>query len=975
MFACTQAPTEQAPAAPVPLMPNGNPAKDPIFKTAEKLRAAEEYPVAIDTLQQISQHLRGRDDVERWLATQRKIAIILVESKSTDDALQHLSKSYETLRQWRPLRSVPEYFQLAVTYGQDNRLSRSIGNYSRARKAIEELEPIFRMHLIDKQAYDIADIFFLQGPNTYVRYGEYEKAENLFNEGIQFSKKYPDAPKDQFFVKYNDFGSLFLSNGNYARALAVFESGLRGDSINHFQTTLLHLNRAEALLRLDSLTAARQANQSVVPMLAQRHLLVAKKPNGQPNYDPLYRCIYGHLENQGLLAAKQNQWAAAADYYRRAADSASVAIADTEARTIAAFKTEEANAYLQLGQARRALDTYHVAWKKLRPASTLRADELPDTQQLFPEKFLIRILEGKAQALAALGDADQALRCYELIPKVEADLRATHTYESSTLLALRDGRRRLEQAVQLAWSRYEATRDTAYLRRAFAFTEQARGLLLLRSLDQAQFDYRLPDSLRQRLTEFEDQIGEQTRQIAALQTQTNLDAEATKTVESLRLRRESFVRDREKFVRDTLYTQYTDFAALSATPQYVTAPDVHRLLRPNQTLLDYFLTPDAVHIFCFEKNGTAHWHRQSLTPQVGAHLDSLLSIVRDRREGRQDLLRFARLGRMFDTLLLPSFLQKNIENQSLVIVPDAELSYLPFEVLLTAAPTANTAWGQLPYLIRSHSIGYAYSASLLQKQQQLTRDHAVLTTPRSIFAGFAPKYSGAAPADLPAARDEVADIRDLLSGQAFLGAEATEAAFKQAATHRRILLLAMHGFVNEDNPELSHLLFGDTLPGQKPDDNILYANELSLMRLSADLAVMNACHSGNGKLQQGEGVYSLSRALTIAGVPSTLMSLWQLSPKTSPVLVRDFFEQMQQHPDMPKDQALQHAKTTLIDQKTGTGQEHPYFWAGFVANGDLQPLDMTPDPSTRQWWWAAGIVPILLALLARRRKARQVSRA
>jgi CHAT domain-containing protein len=47
------------------------------------------------------------------------------------------------------------------------------------------------------------------------------------------------------------------------------------------------------------------------------------------------------------------------------------------------------------------------------------------------------------------------------------------------------------------------------------------------------------------------------------------------------------------------------------------------------------------------------------------------------------------------------------------------------------------------------------------------------------------------------------------------------------------------------------------------------------MKLNAELVVLSACHSGQGKIT-GDGVVGLSRCLFAAGVPSVIVSLWSV---------------------------------------------------------------------------------------------------
>ncbi|MEI2422038.1 CHAT domain-containing protein, partial [Arthrospira platensis SPKY2] len=73
----------------------------------------------------------------------------------------------------------------------------------------------------------------------------------------------------------------------------------------------------------------------------------------------------------------------------------------------------------------------------------------------------------------------------------------------------------------------------------------------------------------------------------------------------------------------------------------------------------------------------------------------------------------------------------------LIIIPDNELGYLPFEVLITKEfTTDNLDFKKLPFLIKKHPVSYTYSATLLNRKPEKT-----LNPNRKILA-FAPSYEG-----------------------------------------------------------------------------------------------------------------------------------------------------------------------------------------------------------------------------------------
>ena len=319
--------------------------------------------------------------------------------------------------------------------------------------------------------------------------------------------------------------------------------------------------------------------------------------------------------------------------------------------------------------------------------------------------------------------------------------------------------------------------------------------------------------------------------------------------------------------------------------------------------------------------------------------------------------------------LLEETFKNLLENiNHLIIVPDGLLGYVPFELLISEPPSANVRFDQLRYLLHDYNISYAYSAKLLLNQIGAEKGKA-----KALFAGFAPQYQMTEIATpdtlsntplamlvrdgnyaLPGAKAEVEQIAELLQGKAFFGQEANEYNFKKYAPDFRILHLAMHSFLEDQNPLFSKLLFTKNL-ADTLEDNELKAIELHNLQLNAELAVLSACNTGFGKLSRGEGVMSLSRAFSYAGVPATVMSLWKVPDQPTKDIMLAFYKNLKV--GQTKDMALRNAKLEWLNATKAPELAHPYYWAGFVAAGDMAAMDLSANSF---WWWMAGAFGVLI---------------
>ncbi len=279
--------------------------------------------------------------------------------------------------------------------------------------------------------------------------------------------------------------------------------------------------------------------------------------------------------------------------------------------------------------------------------------------------------------------------------------------------------------------------------------------------------------------------------------------------------------------------------------------------------------------------------------------------------------------------------------ESLTIIPDGVLGYIPFEALLSSLPEDRLNFQTYPFLINDYIISYSYSASLLQEMVQKKNlksgiKNVLALAPFSRQGLSGPekkddKYLG----ELPKSSEVCYSVCKLFGGDSKLGAEATKQKFLDLAPGYRILHLSTHAEANNDDGNFSFLAFADTLASRYQP---LFVNELYHLKLNADLVSLSACETGLGELKRGEGIISLARAFAFAGTKSILTTLWKANDESSELLLDAFYREVKK--GEPKDKALKAAKIQYLknpDHKGGAS--HPYFWAGIIGIGDMSPID------------------------------------
>lgn len=305
--------------------------------------------------------------------------------------------------------------------------------------------------------------------------------------------------------------------------------------------------------------------------------------------------------------------------------------------------------------------------------------------------------------------------------------------------------------------------------------------------------------------------------------------------------------------------------------------------------------------------------------------------------------------------------------EELIVVPDYKLGHLPFEVFLVTPQEGARNYQTLDYLLQHYVLRYGYSVQLLlgQRESSPNEQKRLLTMASSYGEGIdsnllwqrslQQQHLRGKLQPLPAALEEALTLANTYpNAQVWIKEAASERAFKANAADYDMLHLAMHGLLNTQHPMLSAMVFTET--GDSTEDNFLYAYEIAQMDLQAQLVVLSACETGYGKFEQGEGVLSLARSFMYAGVPSTVVSLWQVNDYSTSVIMEHFYHQLQA--GKPTAEALTLAKRQYLKEARAP-ITHPAYWASFVSIGQNA---IVATPAWDWGWWLALASSIALLI-------------
>ncbi len=267
-------------------------------------------------------------------------------------------------------------------------------------------------------------------------------------------------------------------------------------------------------------------------------------------------------------------------------------------------------------------------------------------------------------------------------------------------------------------------------------------------------------------------------------------------------------------------------------------------------------------------------------------------------------------------------------NSPIIFVPHYDLFLVPFAAL----QDSNNR-----YLIENHTILTSPSIQVLE----ITREHqnrvrglrqaALIVGDPTIAAKF--NENPYKLRQIPRAKEAAEAIAATLGTQAISGDNATKVAILDRMLNTRIVHLSAHGLLDDFQ--------GSGIPGaiilapSGDDDGAIHAVDILQLKLDSELVVLSACSTGRGKIT-GDGVIGLSRCFILAGVPSIIVSLWNMGVISAKLLMTEFYQNLARGDDRAA--ALRCAMLT-----TKARFPMPIAWAAFTLIGETETLPLSTE--------------------------------
>lgn len=832
---------------------------------------------------------------------------------------------------------------------------------------------------------------------AYMQKGDYESALEILQQSLAINKKHLPANHYSLGKNYNNLTYITIELWDHDLAIRYANEALKiieqNEGLDSYSAAIAYMNLAAANANKNNWESAlfnsEKAEEAFIkaagpgtPYLGNVYLIKGKAYQflKKPDLELKYLTqsldfkleVFGNYHSEVVIACRE-----LGDYYLRNEQSEkafdylqkSLAIADS--LKLENYLTNEslitlAKVYELQEKSKDALATIQQALNVLVPGfNKTEISANPVISDAQAKMNLLMTLKIKTALLADLykntPDAttlDAALACVNTTNQLIDTIRISYKTKESKQLLVENAIPFYENAINITFQAYEATREKKYLNLTFQLFEKNKSLLLLEGIreTQARKFAGLPESLLKKERQLKFDLNYYQEQL--YQAKNNSDSDKISEINQLLTANQLAYQE----LIETLENQYPAYHQYKYQWQSSGLEEIQKNILDGSTgLIEYFVGTNNIYVFCASAT-QAHMFKvpktENYTNLINQSRKQLLdyqTISQDINKAMADFQQSAYA--LYQLLLQEPLTALGDEVKNLIIVPDGQLGYLPFEALMTDAKVANS------YLLKNYSFSYTYSSTLLN---QLQNGLPASKTMRQ-YAGFAPNYDEGLLAmldiddgqllrdgnyQLPGAVSEVERISGIMQGKAWLSNDATESNFKENANQYGILHLAMHGLLNDKEPMFSKLVFSqnDTL-----EDGFLNAAEIYNLKLNAQLAVLSACNTASGKINRGEGIMSLSRAFMYAGCPSIVASLWKAPDAATSKIMVHFYKNLKQ--GMNKSEAIRQAKLQYMEDNPGI-TSHPFFWSTFVAIGDMQPIKRD------SFWQSVGWQVLLVIIIA-----------
>lgn len=888
-----------------------------------------------------------------------------------------------------------EHAQTADSYCNLGNVFDGLGDYKAARINYERALDI-RRKVLGEEHLDTAAAWTNLG-NVFQEQSDYAAARACYERALTIQHKVLKGDNPETAASYNNLGNVLLSLGDHQRARTNYERALeilrKMPGELHPDTATAYDNVGNALTRLGDDAAARTNYERALAI--RRQVLGEEHPDTASSYN-----------NLGLALLNLGDHAQARTTLERALALRRKVLGNDHPGT--------AGSYDNLAYALSQLGDYAAARANLEQALAIRrrllGDEHPDTAAVYNNLGVVsRNLGDYAAARAHHERAVGIMQAFlarmfgALSERQQLALQTASARNLDNYLSIA-GPARIEDGDSYAYvlrgkGAVTAEQFFTHLKRRqpelvplFNEREEVSSRLaaLNGALSKLSSATRDPNRHERPLKEIESQINELNERNEFLQREL---AAKSRPFRQAQQAASLAPLDLQKVLPPkTALVDIVEYAHFSPSPAHKGRSTVEQRLlafvvRPERPIKKIELgSADAI------AERVSGWRRSAVEGRgpkgdAARFRDELRKLVWDRLEPQLDQVETILVSPdgalcQFPLAALPGSKPGHylIEERNIAVIPVPRL--LP-QIVSGSGQASSDGPALAPLLVGD--VDYDGDPPLIAAQEEApkqSKTRGAVTRRADGWLGFQ---------RLPGTKEEVEAIGGLFRRQfagreptLLSGAAATEQAVREKAPGHRWVHLATHGYflpapeedLHQPTEDLSRttnappsvdprLLSGIALAGANrrlddhpaparaspTSDGQLTALEVEGLDLAGvDLIVLSACQTALGRAERGEGMLGLQRAFQLAGVRTSVTSLWSVDDRATRALMIEFYRNLWEK-KLGKLESLRQAQLAMLkrydpQQKRLRGLDTdlendnlpdrgaPFYWAAFVLSGD-----------------------------------------
>ncbi|MCQ2592789.1 MAG: CHAT domain-containing protein [Treponema sp.] len=340
---------------------------------------------------------------------------------------------------------------------------------------------------------------------------------------------------------------------------------------------------------------------------------------------------------------------------------------------------------------------------------------------------------------------------------------------------------------------------------------------------------------------------------------------------------------------------------------------------------------------------------------------------------------------LYDKLIAPVYMSLPLMPDNIMIVPDGNLSFLPFDVLCdddgiylgelynlsvspsvsvsmmaeknggTSTSSAKTSSNKTknsfenddhflavgnPLYNKSDSAGEnrGFQKKFIKLENKVSQEELLSQYAKPETAGKYFQARNISWSNIPGTGTEIHTLKEKTFQNASFklveGKEASEKAIKTMSQSKElekysIVHFACHGYFDTQNYQMSSIVFSEVsspLEQRGDDDGYMTLSEASLLNLNANLVNLSACQTGLAQLRKGEGMTGLTRSFLVAGARNVGVTLWSVDDEATCEFMTRMYSKVKDFGYTYREAYAEVKNEFRKDSKLSA----PYYWAAFI---------------------------------------------